>query len=97
MKKGIQLIDCWLRLSADLPGDEVVVPPNQTYKLVLDDPMGRRRIQSGKKGMGAISLLRGIKKAYEEHGVADDKMAGMTIEGIQIDHDKKTITPIIGS
>ncbi len=106
-KKGTQKIDCWVTLNADLPAEGDALPPNATYEMVLDYPMSkpyRHKIKTGRKGMAALGLLHEIKRAYEfvyanrkKYGPFSREMVDLAIEGIKIDHEKKTVSPSMGS
>lgn len=99
---SVKRLDCF-------SGQDISLLPNETYVLTIDYPFnkeGEFKIKTSNKGMGFFGLLSHIYKSYIKqyenaendddngywHGIGD-----LVIEGIHIDHSKKTITLDIGS
>jgi len=99
-------------LSAIWKGDFNRLPANSTYQLIIDYPLTHPvtyNIKTGKNGMGLISLLSKIGKLYEKtyqddddsdgekHGIWGHDIGDLSLEGIDINHNRKTITLAVGS
>ena len=104
---GKQAIYCNISLHSHL--EAIVIPPNQTYELILDYPLGeltpyRCDVKARKNGMNEVGLLIEIFKAYddvyshcEKYGVWGHEKDDLVVEGIEVDHAEKTVALHMGS
>lgn len=110
MKTNTQSINCDIPVSNGeyFNGKDLWLPGNRTYTLVIDYPFSKAaeyEIKT-KKGMGLAGLMKQIYKCYIRkyraaerddddgywHGIDD-----LVIEGIRVNHKKKTIRLDVGS
>lgn len=106
-----QSIDCNIRVD-DLEfwkGKEFHLLPNSDYILIIDYPFykhGEFKVKTNKNGMGLIQLLSHIRKAYDKQYISAETdpengywhaIEDLLIEGIDVDHTKKTIKLCVGS
>jgi len=83
------------------------LPPNETYELLIDYPLAnpaRFNIKTGKNGLNLVALLGKIGKCYEEvyneedrYGIWGHDIGDLSIQGIDVNHVKKTIKLSMGS
>ena len=97
-------------LDAIWRGTFKTLPANKKYELTIDYPLSspaKYIIKTG-KGMNFIGLLKEIGKAYikvyadddkndSKYGIWGHEITDLALEGISIDHKKKTIKLDIGS
>jgi hypothetical protein len=110
MKKNTQSLTLFIpvtNLTGIWKGDFEKLPANKTYQLIIDYPISRRAtfpLKTGKKGMSLFQLLIQIGRAYEKVYEIEEKyqvwghdIYDLQLEGLTINHLKKTITLDIGS
>lgn len=107
--EGKEKIDCFISitdLAALSSGSSIKIPPNETYRLTINYPVKEERtfpIEGGEFGLLLLDLFAEIEicywKVFEEqpfntinHGIED-----LTLEGMEINHDEKTIGLSVGS
>ena len=83
------------------------LPPETTYTLCIDYPLGipaTFQIKSGEKGMGTNSLIGKIAKCYkdvyktpEKYQIWGHDIGDLYLEGLEVDHKTKEIWLYIGS
>lgn len=83
------------------------LPPNKIYELIIDYPLSVKakfKIHTGKNGLGLIKLLGIIGKKYihiyenpRQYGIWGHVIDDLQLEGITVNHKKKTIELSMGS
>lgn len=110
MKTNTQSINCDIPVSNGefFNGKDLWLPGNRTYTLIIDYPFSKvaeYEIKT-KKGMGLAGLMKQIFKCYIRkyrdaerddddsywHGIDD-----LVIEGIRVNHKRKTIRLDVGA
>lgn len=86
---------------------DIFLKPNTTYSLEIDYPLGVPaifEIKSGETGMGTNSLIGKICESYykiyqneEKYEIWGHCLGDLAIEGINVNHEKKTIELFVGS
>lgn len=89
-----------------IPKEDIFLPPNTTFKLLINYPCKGTFfiIQVRDKGWGSLQLIRKIgecyKKIYEDpgkYGVYGHDIGDLYLESIEVDFEKKLITLGVGS
>ena len=91
-------------------GKDINLPPNETYSMEIRYPFTNPpifvEVKTGKNGMGIGGLFKAIWKAYDvrfaklylgQDGSALHSVEELFLEGIDVDHKKRTIGLLIGS
>ena len=86
------------------------LPPNKTYKLVIDYPMeypAEYDIHTGKNGLSLVELLGKIGKLYQKtydkedqlhlHEIYGHDIGDLSLSEVAVDHKKKIITLCVDS
>lgn len=110
MKKNINDVTLFIpvtHLDAIWKGNFKDLPRNQNYQLIIDYPLDKPakfKIKTGKMGIGLIRLLGIIGKKYsyvyenaEKYGIWGHDIDDLQLEGLRINHKKKTIELYMGS
>lgn len=108
-----QSIDCDIQVASIeyWKGKDLWLEANETYMLTIDYPFNISTdfpVKTGKNGLGLFGLLPHISKAYDKKYAAIDSgknkedgywhgIGDLKIEGIDVDHSKKTIKLHVGS
>jgi len=107
--KNIQNIVCSFDFDSIscLSGQDIVLPPNEEFELVIDYPLHKsyiKKIKTGKNGMGYVGILKKIYTAYQYvydhedyYDVWGHYIDDLRIEGIRVDLKKKKIDLSMGS
>ena len=89
-----------------IPNEDIFLPPNKTFKLLINYPCKGKlfNINTGKNGMGSLKLIRKIGIYYKEiykdpkgNGVWGHDIGDLFLEGIEVNFEKKLITLHVGS
>ena len=105
-----QFIDCIIPVwNGKYFKEDFWLPEKQVYTLTITYPFNKPaefEIKTGKKGMGLAGLMRQIHRCYVKKFKAARKdpndgywhaLGDLVVEGILLDHDKKTIRLHVGS
>jgi len=101
-------ISCFTPIEgASLFKSDIFLPPNEIFTLEITYPLSVKAlfpIKTGKKGMGTVSLIGEIGKAYQniysnedQYGIWGHDIGDLSLEGIRVDTVKKVITISVGS
>ncbi len=87
-------------------GDDINLPPKQTFKLFIDYPLHNKAqfdLNTG-NGMGFLGIIKQISKAYKKvysapgkYGIWGHCIEDLVVEAIYVDYDKKEIKLSMGS
>ncbi len=89
-----------------IPKEDIFLPPNKTFKLLINYPCKGTffPIQVRGKGMGTLQLINKIGECYrkiyaepKKYGVYGHDIGDLYLEGIEVDFEKKLITLEVGS
>jgi hypothetical protein len=81
----------------------ITLPANKIYQLIIEYPFNQiivNPIKTGKNGMGLLQLLKKIGQIYDdvyENAYSFHNIDDLYLEGITVDHKKKTIKLDVGS